>query len=136
MDGFDVVSLIEVITRTPDLSPQDQGALHAEINAAIRRVAPCFAGEVTPDQQAEARGIALRAIARSGAVDAWVESVTSGPFSTKFRASAGSASILTRDDVSALKGLCGAASGDLGPLGSFPEAGSYDRLFSAPRGTT
>ena len=128
----ELIEMWDVETRTPDLTPDEQQQLHAELNAAGRRVAPCLAADVlTADQAVEARGILLRAIDRAGAVEAWVESVSTGPYGTKFRASAGTSSILTSADEAALRALCGGTSDALAPLGSFPAAGPYDRLFAS-----
>ncbi len=127
----DVVELQDVMARALDLAIEDAMSLTAELNAAVRRVAPCFAsGTVNTDQVAEARGIALRAVGRLTSADGWVESVTTGPYGAKFRASAAASGALTDEDVKALKALCGAPSSDLGPLGSFPAAGAYDHLFA------
>lgn len=127
----DVVTFEDVTERAPELAVPDAIGLVAELNAAVRRVAPCFAsGTVNTDQVAEARGIALRAVGRLTSADGWVESVTTGPYGAKFRASAAASGVLTSDDVKALKALCGAPSSDLGPLGSFPAVGAYDHLFA------
>ena len=127
----ELIEIWDVEARTPDLATDEQQQLHAELNAAGRRVAPCLAADVlTADQVVEARGILLRAIDRAGAVDAWVESVTTGPYSAKFRASTGTSCILTREDEAALRALCPVATQPGLPRGSFPAAAGLDRLFA------
>lgn len=134
MTAIDVITDSDVMARTPDLTVEDQQSLTAELNAAVRRVAPPFVlGTATDDQLAEARGIVLRAIGRLTSSDGWVESTNTGPYGAKFRASAAASGALTSDDVKALKAVCGGPSADFGPLGSFPAAGDYDHLFATLR---
>lgn len=119
---------------TPDLTEAQRDRLLAELNAAIRREAPCLVGlPATSDLVILAVGIALRAVGRVGAVDAWVESEVAGPFQVRYRSAAGTSSLLTDGDKAALRALCSDAAVPGLPAGSFPDAPDYGRLFSTPQ---
>lgn len=124
----------EVVGRTvPDLTPDQLDRLHREVNAAVRRIAPCL-GEVAPDgdEIVEAEGIVLRALGRRD-VEAWVASVTTGKYSVTYRDGAGTTALFTDVDERALRKLCPAAAPGGMPEGSFPPPGGHDRLFRTLR---
>ena len=129
----DAVSHEVVGWAVPDLTPNQLDRLHREVNAAVRRVAPCL-GEAAldSDEIAEAEGIVLRALGR-GDVEAWVASVTTGKYSVTYRNSAGTTALFTGDDERALRKLCPAAVPSGMPEGSFPPLGGHDRLFHTLR---
>ena len=129
----DAISLQVVQQAVPDLTPDQLDQLHREVNAVVRRVAPCLAAaDIASDEVAEAEGIVRRALSRLD-IDAWAESVTTGKYSVKYRPDAGTTSLLTEGDEAALRRLCGTRPASGTPEGSFPTAGSYDRLFGRPR---
>ena len=124
----------EVVGRAvPDLTPDQLDRLHREVNAAVRRIAPCL-GEVdlNSDEIVEAEGIVLRALGRRD-VEAWVASVTTGKYSVTYRDGAGTTALFTDDDARALRKLCPAAAPAGMPEGSFPPPGGHDRLFRTLR---
>ena len=125
----DAISLQVVQQAVPDLTPDQLDRLHREVNAAVRRIAPCL-GEVdlNSDEIVEAEGIVLRALGRRD-VEAWVESVTTGKYSVTYRNSAGTTALFTDVDEQALRRLCPAAAPGGMPEGSFPPPGGHDRLF-------
>lgn len=129
----DVILLDVVEQAVPDLTPDQLGRLHREVNAAVRRIAPCL-GEATfgSDEIVEAEGIVLRALGRHD-VEAWVASVTTGKYGVTYRNSAGTTALFTGDDERALRKLCPAAAHSGMPEGSFPLPGGHDRLFRTLR---
>ena len=129
----DAISLQVVQQAVPDLTPDQLDRLHREVNAAVRRIAPCLGGvDLNGDEIVEAEGVVLRALGRRD-VDAWAEAVTTGKYSVKYRPDAGTTSLFTEGDEAALRRLCGTRPASGTPEGSFPTAGSYDRLFGRPR---
>lgn len=133
-DVTELISLDDIESRTPDLSPSDAELLHEALNATVRRIAPCLATPgADPGAVAEARNLLLLRVLPRLDVDSWVESVTTGKYSVKFRPSAAAVNLLNGAEESALRRLCGAtATGGL-PEGYFPDAAGYDRLFYQPR---
>ena len=129
----DAISLQVVQQAVPDLTPDQLDRLHREVNAAVRRIAPCLGGvDLNSDGIVEAEGIVLRALDRRD-VEAWVESVTTGKYSVTYRNSAGTTALFTGDDERALRKLCPAAAPAGMPEGSFPPPGGHDRLFRTLR---
>ena len=129
----DAISLQVVQQAVPDLTPDQLDRLHREVNAAVRRIAPCLGGvDLNGDEIVEAEGIVLRALGRRD-VEAWVESVTTGKYSVTYRNSAGTASLFTDVDERALRKLCPAAAPAGMPVGCFPPPGGHDRLFRTLR---
>ena len=105
----DAISLQVVGQAVPDLTPDQLDRLHREVNAAVRRIAPCLGeGDLTSDEIVEAEGIVLRALGRRD-VEAWVASVTTGKYSVTYRNSAGTTALFTDVDERALRKLCPAA---------------------------
>ena len=130
---IDVISRDIIEAAAPDLTQAEVDQLHREVNAVVRRVAPCLAtADIASDEVAEAEGIVRRALSRLD-IDAWAESVTTGKYSVKYRPDAGTTSLFTEGDEAALRRLCGTRPASGTPEGSFPTAGSYDRLFGRPR---
>ena len=131
--GLDLVSLAQVESRTPFLSRDDQVLLRAELNAAVRRIAPCLTTiDADEDAVAEAIGIVLRALGRQD-TDAWVESVTTGKYAVRYRPGAAASGVLTAGDEAALRRLCGPTAPAGLPDGSFPAPGGHERLFRTLR---
>ena len=129
----DAISREVVGQAVPDLTPDQLDRLHREVNAAVRRIAPCL-GEVdlNGDVIVEAEGIVLRALGRRD-VEAWVASVTTGKYSVTYRDGAGTTALFTDVDEQALRKLCPAAAPGGMPEGSFPPPGGHDRLFRTLR---
>lgn len=131
---IEILTLEQVRSRAPSLSQADATTLHAALNSAARRAAPCLSVD-EPDSGlvAEAQLVLLNAIDRQQDVKAWVESITTGPYATRFRDAAASVSALAASDVAALRSLCASAPPAGLPEGSFPPPAGYDRLFAQPR---
>ena len=129
----DAISLQVVQQAVPDLTPDQLDRLHREVNAAVRRIAPCL-GEVdlNSDEIVEAEGLVLRAIGRRD-VEAWVASVTTGKDSVTYRDGAGTTALFTDVDERALRKLCPAAAPAGMPECCFPPPGGHDRLFRTLR---
>ena len=129
----DAISLQVVQQAVPDLTPDQLDRLHREVNAAVRRIAPCLGeGDLNSDEIVEAEGIVLRALGRRD-VEAWVASVTTGKYSVTYRDGAGTTALFTDVDEQALRKLCPAATPAGIPEGSFPPPGGHDRLFRTLR---
>ena len=129
--GF--VTLAQVKARAPELSEDEAVLLHGELNAAIRSRVPCLvAAAINPDVLIQAQGIALRSLERHGAVRSWVARETIGPYSADYRDNTATSSILSGDDLTALRSLCGRAPVGGMPVGSFPPPDRYGHLFATP----
>ena len=117
-----LVTSSDVGARAPSLTAEDQALLAEALNSAAFRVAPCLDDPVAVGIRAEARAILLRVVTRGEEVESWLESVTTGPYSAKFRADAGSVSVLAPGDQAALRELCPGSPGVVGPSprGVFP----------------
>ena len=138
MDGsvpppLEFVTLAQVKARAPELSEDEAVLLHGELNAAIRSRVPCLvAAAINPDVLIQAQGIALRSLERHGAVRSWVARETIGPYSADYRDNTATSSILSGDDLAALRSLCGGAPVGGMPVGSFPQPDRYGHLFATP----
>lgn len=131
----DVITLDMVLDRVPALTEVEGQMKWEELLAELVAAAPCLGSDAVSEAVlVRVRGVALRALGRPEAA-LWSESVTTGPYSTKFRDGAAAAGLLTAEEKSVLRQLCGDATPQAGlPAGSFPRPGRLDRLFKHSAG--
>lgn len=127
----DLVSAADVQRLAPALSSESADLLARALSATVRRVAPCFAAEVTDDQRAEASWVATQAIQRLAEARSWHRAKSTGPYRVDFGEIP--ESIFSAAEEAKLAGICSAVahSPRVASRGSFPDSAGLESLFAS-----